>query len=108
MKNLTHKWKQLGYFPPESEHFFPIFKKGQGKASPTTPTSCAPDKKFVPKKLKNVDFLLVFSYMPWTNKDSQPTNNKSECRKRKWSDSSHSKTSTVQQDPEGVIQVNNF
>ena len=34
MKNCTHRWPQSGHFFSKLGHFFPIFKKGQGRSPP--------------------------------------------------------------------------
>ena len=39
MRNLTHKWSQLGHFFPKLGNFFQTFEKGQRRTPPHSPLS---------------------------------------------------------------------
>ena len=72
MRNLTHKWPEPGHFFQNSENFFPVFQKGQGKPL-RPPCSFGPLlirkcripllNKFPIMKLKTGDFPLSCSLL---------------------------------------------
>ena len=41
MEDSTQQWAQLGLFPPKIRVLFPIFKKGQGRLPPPSPSCTA-------------------------------------------------------------------
>ena len=46
MKNMTHKWKQSGFFLQNQEAFYRLSKKCRRDTRLTPPASCAPGLPF--------------------------------------------------------------